>query len=328
MFASQKFVIASNAKQSSVALRSPGLLRLRLAMTMLFWAIGAGASASAANFPPTATQAQQRALAAACAGRDGWADPAPPARLFGNSYYVGTCGITVLLVTGPEGHILIDGAVDAAVPSILANVRALGFDPRDIRTLVGTHEHIDHMGGFAALKAATGARLLVREPARAVVESGQVARDDPQYGIIDAMIPVAVDGVIADGDVVRVGPLALTAVATPGHTDGGTSWHWRSCEGTRCIGLAFLDSLTAVSRDDYRFSDHPDRVARLRTTLARVRSIPGDVFVTAHPGFANMFERLAGREPLIDRDAGRRLVHQMRRRLDDRLAKEAAVTPR
>ncbi len=288
----------------------------------------ASGAAPPTAFPPTATQAQQRALAAACAGRDGWADPAPPARLFGNSYYVGTCGITVLLVTGPEGHILIDGAVDAAVPSILANVRALGFDPRDIRILVGTHEHIDHMGGFAALKAATGARLLVREPARAVVESGQVARDDPQYGIIDAMIPVAVDGVIADGDVVRVGPLALTAVATPGHTDGGTSWHWRSCEGTRCIGLAFLDSLTAVSRDDYRFTDHPDRVARLRTTLARVRSIPGDLFVTAHPGFANMFERLAGREPLIDRDAGRRLVHQMRRRLDDRLAKEAAVTPR
>jgi metallo-beta-lactamase class B len=217
--------------------------------------------------------------------------------------------------------------VEAAVPSILANIRALGFDPRDIKLMVGTHEHLDHMGGYAGLKAATGARLMVREPARAVLETGQTDPSDPQFGLHEGMTPVAVDAVYADGDVLRVGPLALTAVATPGHTDGGTSWHWRSCEGTRCMGIAFLDSLTAVSRDDYRFSDHPEKVAPFRATFVRVRAIPGDLFVTAHPGFSNMFERFAGKQPLIDRDAGRRLVHAMRLRLDARLAKEAAAKP-
>ncbi len=287
-----------------------------------------GPAATAKNkFPLTPTQTQQRALAKACEGRDGWSDAAPPARIFGNTYYVGTCGITVLLVTSPDGHVLIDGATAEAVPSILANIRALGFDPKDIKLIVGSHEHHDHMGGFAGLKAATGAKLMVREPARVVLETGQTAPDDPQYGLHEGMAPVAVDGVYAHDEVLRVGDVALTAVATPGHTDGGTSWHWRSCEGTRCLTIGYLDSLTAVSRDDYRFADHPEKVEPFRETFAKVRTMPGDLFITAHPGVSNLFQRFAGKEPLIDRDAGRRLVHKMRGRLDDRLAKEAAETP-
>lgn len=283
-----------------------------------------GSACAAKNFPATATQSQQRALAKACEGRDGWGDAAPPARVFGNSYYVGTCGITVLLVTSPDGHVLIDGAVAEAVPSILDNIRALGFDPKDIKLIVGTHEHVDHMGGLALLKAATGAKLMVREPARAAVETGMVDPADPQYGIISGLAPVAVDATYAHGEVLRVGNLALTAVATPGHTSGGTSWHWRSCEDARCMGIAYLDSLSAVSADSYRFSDHPERVAPFAETFARVRAMPGDLFITAHPEFSNLFERFGGKEPLIDRDAGRRLAHMMRQRLDDRLAKEAA----
>ena len=282
--------------------------------------------ASAQDFPLTSAQTQQRALAKACEGRDGWGDPAPPARIFGNSYYVGTCGITVLLVTGPDGHVLIDGAVAETVPSILANIRELGFKPEDVKLIVGTHEHVDHMGGFALLKAATGAKLMVREPARAVVETGKVDPADPQFGIIPGMTPVAVDATYGHGEVLRVGDIALTAVATPGHTDGGTSWHWRSCEGTRCMTIAYLDSLSAVSADDYRFTDHPERTQPFAETFARVRSMPGDLFLTAHPSVSETFERFAGKAPLIDRDAGRRLVHAMKKRLDDRLAKEAAAT--
>ena len=293
-------------------------------MTAFVGALLAGAPVTAKDkFPLTPTQAQQRALAKACKGRDGWSDPAPPARIFGNTYYVGTCGITVLLLTSAEGHVLIDGATAEAVPLILANIRALGFDPKDVKLIVGSHEHHDHMGGFAGLKAATGARLMVRDPARAVLETGQTDRADPQYGLHEGMAPVAVDATYAHGEVLRVGDIALTAVATPGHTDGGTSWHWRSCEGTRCMTVAYLDSLTAVSRDDYRFADHPEKVAPFAESFARVGAMPGDLFITAHPDFSNLFGRFAGREPLIDRDAGRRLVHAMRKRLNDRLAKEA-----
>lgn len=272
--------------------------------------------------PMSQVRSEGAVLARACEGRDGWSDAAPPARIFGNTYYVGTCGIAVLLVTSPEGHALIDGATEEAVPSILSNIRTLGFDPRDIRTIVGSHEHMDHMGGFAALKAATGARLLLSAPARRVLERGTIDEDDPQWGIEDMALPrVAADATLADGE--SVGP--LTAHFTPGHTSGGTSWTWRSCEGPNCATFAYVDSLTAVSRDDYRFTNHPERVAPFRATFERVRRMPCDILVTPHPGMSSLFERMAGREPLIDRDACRRLVRAMGERLDARLAREQAA---
>lgn len=280
---------------------------------------------------PTAdARVQGQRLASACEGRDGWADAAPPARIFGNSYYVGTCGIAVILITSPHGHVLIDGATAEAVPSILANIRALGFDPRDITTIVGSHEHLDHMGGFAALEAATGASILVSAAARPVVETGVVDAADPQAGLIPNMTPVPVRATIEEGTPLIVGlardgtfATLLTPHPTPGHTSGGTSWTWRSCEGPNCATIAYVDSMSAVSRDDYRFTDHPERVAPFRATFDRVSRMPCDILVTPHPEFSNLFQRLSGAQPLIDRDACRRLVGTMRTRLDARLAREA-----
>jgi metallo-beta-lactamase class B len=280
----------------------------------------------------TATaRTQGEALATACKGRDGWSDAAPAARIYGNTFYVGTCGISVLLVTSPEGHVLIDGATDEAVPSILANIRALGLNPHDIRFIVGSHEHVDHMGGFAALKVATGAKLLVSAAARPVIETGKTDADDPQFGIIPDIRPVPVDGtltftaepgMIITGEPTRV--LSLTPHMTPGHTSGGTSWTWQSCEGGKCVSFAYVDSLSAVSRDGYRFADHPERVAPFRETFGRVEGMPCDILITPHPGVSNLFERLGGREPLIDGTACRRLAIAMRKRLDERLAQERA----
>jgi len=218
----------------------------------------------------------------------------------------------------------VDTGPAEAAPAVLASIRAAGYDPRDVRLIVGSHEHSDHTGGFSALKAATGAHLFVREAARPVVESGQVAANDPQRGLIGNMTPVVVDGIVADGEVLRLGNIALTAIATPGHTTGGTSWTWRSCEPTRCVNLAYVDSLTAVSSKGYRFRDHPERVTPYRTTFARVGGLSCDVLVTPHPDFSNLFPRLAGSEPLVDRGACMRLSHASAVRLDERLRRELA----
>ncbi|HZV39192.1 MAG TPA: MBL fold metallo-hydrolase, partial [Pseudoxanthomonas sp.] len=71
---------------------------------------------------------------------DGWNDRAPPQRIFGNTWYVGTCGISALLVTSPQGHVLIDAGTEKAAPLVEANIRALGFEPRDVKFIVGSHE--------------------------------------------------------------------------------------------------------------------------------------------------------------------------------------------
>jgi metallo-beta-lactamase class B len=100
-------------------------------------------------------------IAGACAGRDGWSDPAPPAHIHGRSWYVGTCGITVVLVETSAGLVLIDTGPEEAAPHVLANIRALGFDPRQVKWLLMTHEHFDHVGGMAAIQRATGDRKSV-----------------------------------------------------------------------------------------------------------------------------------------------------------------------
>ena len=135
---------------------------------------------------------------------------------------------------------------------------------------------------------------------------------------------------IADDEVVTVGPLALQAIATPGHTAGGTSWTWRSCEGDACRQIVYADSLTAISDDIYRFSDdaaHPGYLAAFRETLARVGALPCDILITPHPSASRLWSRLgpAANEPLLKPDACRVYAQQATERLDKRLAEEAAA---
>jgi metallo-beta-lactamase class B len=281
----------------------------------------------AAAVPPSSepfhpAPADPAAKIAACEGKDGWSDTAPPARIFANVYDVGTCGIVSLLITSEAGHILIDGATDDAAPGIIANIRALGFDPSDVRILLISHEHLDHVGGIAQLKQITGGRLIVRAEAKTAMETGLPGSGDPQAGANPPFPGAKVDGPIADGEQVTLGPLALTAHATPGHTPGSTSWTWRSCEGAVCHDMAYIDSLTPVSADGYRFTDHPGYVAAFRDTLDRIEAYACDLLITPHPGASNYFARLGGDAPLADPRACARYAQAARVRLDARLADE------
>jgi metallo-beta-lactamase class B len=295
----------------------------RIALAGLVSALAGCAPNAGTGTPAEAARFAGLGLAQACAGRDGWSDPAPPARVFGNTYYVGTCGITALLVTSREGHVLIDGATPEAAAGIAENISRLGFDPRDVRILLNSHEHVDHAGGLAALKRATGAVMLARAEGRRGLESGTTDPADPQAGTIPGFPGVPVERIVADGEVVRLGPLALTAHATHGHTAGSTSWSWRSCEGGECRRIVYADSLTAVGPATYRFSNQPLLVARFRTAFERVAALECDILITPHPGASNLFERLTGRAPLTDRQACRRYAEGARGRLEQRLAGEA-----
>src|SRR5690606_22889772 len=107
-----------------------------------------------------------------------------PFRIHGDTYYVGTRGLAALLITSPEGHVLIDGGLPNSAPLILESVRALGFDPADIRLLLNSHVHFDHAGGIAALQHASGARVAASAASAPVLESGESEADDPQHGVL------------------------------------------------------------------------------------------------------------------------------------------------
>src|SRR5690242_1156602 len=90
--------------------------------------------------------------AVACDGAkdpDSWTKPAPPVRIHGNTYLVGSCGISSILIVGTDGDVLIDGGTEQDADLIADNIRALGFRPQDIRYILTSHEHYDHAGGIA-----------------------------------------------------------------------------------------------------------------------------------------------------------------------------------
>jgi metallo-beta-lactamase class B len=264
-------------------------------------------------------------IKSACEGRDGWSDTAPPAPVFGNVYMVGTCGITSLLITTPKGHLLIDGATAKAADSIADNIRKLGFDPKDIRYLLVTHEHLDHAGGLARLKAISGAKFATREAARVAMETGLPPHDDPQHGMHPAFPGIKAELIVKDGQTLTIGKQTIRVIATPGHSPGGTSYAWTSCAPKQgCRRFVYADSLNAVSADAYRFSDHPDYVATLRQSMQKIASIKRcDVMISPHPFQSDFFERLAGEKPLVDPSLCKSYVAGAKDRLDKRLAKEA-----
>ncbi|WP_142125325.1 subclass B3 metallo-beta-lactamase [Pseudoxanthomonas sp. 3HH-4] len=280
---------------------------------------------------PVAALASDTPAAKTCADDAGWNDPATPLQVYGNTWYVGTCGITALLVTSDDGHILVDAGTPQAGPLILANIRALGFKPEDVRAIVFSHEHNDHAGSLAELQRATGAPVYARAPAVGTLKRGMPDRRDPQLEVAEPIAPVERVVTLADDGVVRVGPLALQAVASPGHTPGGTSWTWRSCEGDTCHQMVYADSLTAISDDVYRYSDdaaHPGYTAAFRGTLARVAALDCDILVTPHPSASALWTRIGPRAnaPRVDRGACRAYAQKASGRLDQRLADEAAMT--
>lgn len=265
-----------------------------------------------------------------CPAKPDWNTPARPAHVFGNTWFVGTCGISAILITSPDGHILIDTATEAAAPAIEANIRALGFHVEDIRYILSSHEHLDHIGGLAKLQKDSGASVVAREPAATTLERGSNASNDPQFGNLGDFPPLSRVRRIADGETLSLGALRLTAHATPAHTPGSTSWTWTACEGETCQRIAYADSLTAVSAKSYRFSDeasHPGTLAAFRNSLKVVAELPCDILLTPHPSASRMFQRLglAASERLVDGTACQRYAAKAGADLNLRLSSEQAT---
>lgn len=257
-----------------------------------------------------------------------WNAAHAPAKVFGNTYYVGTAGLTSLLITSPTGHVLIDGGLPESAVQIAQNIATLGFRARDVKLILNSHDHYDHAGGLAALVRATGATVAASPSTAATLRNGMSGPSDPQFGLVLPFPKVASVRVIADGDTLRVGTLKLVAHFTPGHTAGGTSWSWQSCEGTRCLDMVYADSQTPISDDTFRYSGdarYPTAAADFARGHAWLDQVRCDVLITPHPSASMLWERLAAGSTspsLVDGDACRRLAASARAALAKRLATE------
>jgi metallo-beta-lactamase class B len=190
----------------------------------------------------------------------------------------------------------------------------------------------------------TGATVLASASTARALALGHPVPEDPQYGTgpLDAF-PAVTDGVrvVEDGEAVRLGSTAITAHSTPGHTPGATTWTWQSCEGTRCLNMVYVDSLTAVSKDGYRFTGSngaPGIVGTFRDTLRKVSALPCDVLISTHPSATGMDEKLQARhqnslapgaagDPFVDAGGCRSLAERSMTALEARVQAEGRPQP-
>lgn len=269
------------------------------------------------------------AVATAHADKAAWTQPQPPFRIYGNTYYVGTHGLTAILIASSDGLVLIDGTLPQNAPMVEANIKSLGFQLRDVKRILNTHAHSDHAGGIAAIARDSGAQVMASEVGAKELQLGGHYPDDPQFGDAPEYPAVSPVQVVADNAVVRLGDVAVTAHYTPGHTPGSTSWTWQSCEGKRCLNMVYADSISALTAGSFRYSDpaHPERVSNYRHGLAVIASLPCDILMVPHPDQIDFLERAARRhagapDPLVDAAACRNYSAMGTRSLDDRLSHE------
>ena len=262
-----------------------------------------------------------------------WTQRQAPFRIFGTAYYVGTRGLSAVLITSEKGHVLIDGALPESAAMIADHIRTLGFRVEDVELIVNSHVHYDHAGGIGALQRLSGAQVAASPSSAAVFQSGRSGPDDPQYGLAVPIDRVSNVRVIADGEVLRVGSLAIQGHFTGGHTPGGTSWTWRSCEGSECLNVVYADSMTAVSADTFNFSSsttYPRAVADFEKSIAFLRKTPCDLLLTPHPDASGLWDRIAKRDAgdrnaLIERGQCSRYANRAETGLRARLAREKQV---
>ena len=218
-----------------------------------------------------------------------WFEPFPAHKIAGNLYYVGSKDLAAYLITTPQGHILINSGFDRTVPQIQKSVESLGLKLSDVKYLLASHAHSDHVAGHAKLQKLTGAKVLVMRGDDQVISSGGKG----QYLYTDSRwTPCPVDRVLSDGDQVTLGDTTLTAHLTPGHTRGCTTWTLDVPEAGKTYHAVIIGSPNI--NPGYRLVnnfDYPNIADDYAKTFAVLRSLPCDIFLGAHGAYYGMVEK-------------------------------------
>ena len=246
---------------------------------------------------------------------DSWRQPIAPFPIADHTWYIGTEGLSALLVKTAEGAVLVDGGMPQAADMLLDHIRVLGVDPHEVRYILHSHAHGDHAGPLAALKRATGATLVSNAESAVLLARG--GTDDIHYGDAIVFPPAHADQLLQDRETFELGGMEFTAHFTPAHTPGSMSWTWTDTRDRKPLRIAYVDSLSAP---DYRLLDNPRYpriVEHYRAGFETVRALPCDLLIAPHPGGVGWTPAAADKhpDPMTCReyadDAGRKLDEQL-----------------
>jgi metallo-beta-lactamase class B len=260
---------------------------------------------------------------------ESWKPPMTPFKVVGNVYYVGLSGVCSWLITTPEGDILIDTTFEECVPSICTNIEKLGFHVGDIKLILSSHAHVDHVGGHAEMKRRTGAKVVASAADARVMETGGADDFSPFPKEMLAYKPVKADRIVSDGDLVTLGGVTLTAHLTPGHTRGATTWTMPVLDGGRTNQVVFFSSMSLVEPTRLLNNPaYPNIVEDYRETFKKLKALRCDVFLAPHGdqfGLPQKVQRMKQHpevNPFFDTNSLPRLITRTENALDRQLAAE------
>jgi metallo-beta-lactamase class B len=258
--------------------------------------------------------------------------PLPPHHIIGNIYYVGPAGVSSWLVTTPEGHILIDSTFEDCVPQICANIEKLGFRVGDIKLLLSSHAHVDHVGGHAAMKQRTGAQIVTSAADAHLMETGGADDFSPFPKDLLAYTPVKADRIVKDGETVSLGGVTLTMHLTPGHTKGATTWTMPLEDGGHTYQVLFLSSLSIAEPTSLlNNTNYPAIADDYAATFKKLKTLPCDIFLAPHAdqfGLAEKLKRLdQGANPFIDPDSWKKFLVNAEKGYLKQIEAEKAAEP-
>jgi metallo-beta-lactamase class B len=279
-----------------------------------------------ARNPPLFMQLARRALK--------WDEPAEPTKIVGPIYSVGTRGLSVFLVKTTEGLIVINTPMPGSGPMVEGAIRKLGFGPKDIRLLLAGHAHSDHVGAHAYLQKLSGARVAMINEEKDLLESG--GKLDFQYGAYREFDfePVKVDQVFGDGEVIKLGDVAITALLTNGHTKDSTTFVTNVVEGGKVYTVVFPNGLSI--NPGYRVAKDPSYFGigdNFRRTLRVLELQKPDVWLAPHTETYDFEGKLArsakeGVKAWVDPEGYRLWLVGQRENFEATVNEELGVKPR
>jgi metallo-beta-lactamase class B len=258
-----------------------------------------------------------------------WEQPAEPMRIAGPIYFVGTQGLGSYLISTSDGLILMGTGMPSSGPMIAASIRKLGFKPEDIKLIITWHAHADHAGAIVYFKQLSGAKLALMAGDVAAMEDG--GKSDFHYGWDWRTMgwpPAKVDRVLHDGDTVRLGAVVLTALNTPGHTRGDTTWTMTVVDKGKSYKVVWPDGLSV--NPGYRVTrapSYPGIGDDYRRTGARLAALRPDIWLVSHTERFGLEEKRAraakvGAEAFVDPEGYRKYIQIQRAAFEEEAARE------
>ena len=260
-----------------------------------------------------------------------WSQAVAPFHIAGPVWYVGTKGLAVYAIVSKQGAILVGGPMAGEAALIERNLATIGVKKGQLKYLLNMHAHFDHAAALAQIRRDTGAKLVASAGDRPALEAGR-HQGDNSYGI--AHFPaVKVDRVVREGDVVRVGDVAVTATLTPGHTLGCTTWSVPAHENGRTQRVVFPCSVTTGGNKLVGNRAYPAIVADYRRSFAKLDAMQADIVLPNHPDIADVLGREAkvtagDPDAFIDPGALHAIIAKARQDFDTALAAEQTPKPR